>query len=318
MVDTVSIDIQTYALSSVELKDLTRNAGAEWPDELIEDYLTIIRNTLSILQGLVDFSVQINENTENIEELTLRVTANEESIVAIELAVANLQTQVTENFIYLHGSEDKSDDFNELSAYVKYNLVTYEGNEYYANQDVVAGAFDELQWDRISTVDNAERFWQHLDVDLVPDPHTQYQFKQPTVSIYGSFDNFTLNTTDSRVDDYTSIIGTSGGDASNGDVSTGIIDITSTGTYEVEAFTQGTQSSGLNNETVELLLDIDATRTTIDSVDISNSSNSEVSLKSSFTIDLTSGSSLSLYMTASDDLGNFTPRYATFKVKQIG
>ena len=310
----VDITIQTSDLSAVEVTNMTG-----WPDEMVEDYLTIIRNTVAILQGLQDFEEQINDNTEAIALLAVRVTQNESDIAQLEITVVDLQTQITENFTYLHGPSTKSDDYNPLGNYVKYDLVTEGDNEFICVQDTPnpAGVFDPLLWRQVSTTNNAILFEEHIDQNVEPDPHPQYQFKQPAVSMYGTADNFTLNATASRIDNYQSKVAYSGGNASNADQANGTQEIAEDGTYKVTAYLQGTKTNALTNETVELILDVDATQVVIDSKDLSNTSSDEVTLKAEFMQDFTTGDTLSLYGNATDDFGAFTVRYTTFEVEKV-
>lgn len=319
MVDIVSIEIQTYDLSADEIRDLTSQAGATWPDELIEDYLTIIRNTLSILQGLQDFADQINENTENIALLTVRVEQNENDIAQLEITVVDLQNQITENFTYLHGSPTKSTDYDELQQYFKFDFVTQGDNEYICTLDTLnpAGPFDPLFWQRVSTVDNALLFQEHIDQSVEPDPHPQYQLKQESIAMYGGADNVTLNTTPSKLINYPSSINYAGGDASSIDTANGELEITVTGTYKLIAYVQGSQGGAAVDETIELLLDNDATQTVIDSYDVSNVNSTERTLKCEIVLDFSANDTLSLYLVASAAMGTFTISNTTFEVKQI-
>lgn len=61
--------LRTLNLSARQLKDMTRGSGAEWPDSLVNDYLTIFGN-------LTNVSISTDDNIERIDENEANININ--------------------------------------------------------------------------------------------------------------------------------------------------------------------------------------------------------------------------------------------------
>lgn len=63
--------LRTLNLSARQLKDMTRDSGSEWSDNLVNDYLTIFSNL-----------VTVSTATDDLEPLTGNGDPNEDSIIS--------------------------------------------------------------------------------------------------------------------------------------------------------------------------------------------------------------------------------------------
>lgn len=84
-------------LSASELKEMTKESGAQWSDALVEDYL-------NILQDLVTVANAVDGDTLDLEALTLRVDQLEADVAdlknrvnLLELGQIALNGRVTDN-----------------------------------------------------------------------------------------------------------------------------------------------------------------------------------------------------------------------------
>ena len=158
------------------------------------------------------------------------------------------------------------------------------------------------------------------DVDPDPnDPHPIYQKVLPSIVMGGTTDSFTLNTTDSKLVNY-SLSGEFGGSVGNVDPTTGEITIPSDGIYTVTANVLGDQGNDTKEEWIELKLDVTvvgATRDIIGFLDVTTDKTSTRQLISIATRGFQAGAVLSLWMWASSGLGTFTVYGTSFEVHKL-
>ena len=158
--------------------------------------------------------------------------------------------------------------------------------------------------------------------DVDPDtsnPHPQYQLILPGMVLGGSADSFTLNSTDSKLENY-GLSGEYGGSSGNVDATDGEITIPSTGLYAVTANVLGLQGNDTKEEWIELKLDVavvNPERATIGFLDVTTDKTSFRQVQSSAVRQISAGSVLSLYMWASSGLGTFTVGETNFSVARI-
>ncbi len=95
MANEIRLGVRTLNLSATQLKGMTRDQGAEWSNELINDYLTILDNFIRIASATDDIIEQVDENTAAIIVNRDNIQVNVENILinkeAIELVALNLQ-----------------------------------------------------------------------------------------------------------------------------------------------------------------------------------------------------------------------------------
>lgn len=83
----ITEDIQTLNFSAQEVGALTG-----WPDSMIEDYLTIIRNFLLLSTASDGLEAQVDQNTLDITANALQIALN---VTAIALNATNIATNTT-------------------------------------------------------------------------------------------------------------------------------------------------------------------------------------------------------------------------------
>lgn len=98
MANDVRLSIRTLNLSAGQLKQITSRQGAEWSNDLINDYLTIVQNFIDIATRIDDVIEQVDENTENIETNRLAIIVNADNIelnrIEIIVVKEDLQTHI--------------------------------------------------------------------------------------------------------------------------------------------------------------------------------------------------------------------------------
>jgi hypothetical protein len=82
MVDTVTDKLRTINLSAKQLKLITKNQGAQWADDLINEFLNYLININTLSGSTDDLIIQVNLNTGNIEINTAGIAANVIDIAA--------------------------------------------------------------------------------------------------------------------------------------------------------------------------------------------------------------------------------------------
>lgn len=90
------VSIETVRISARQLKEITG-----WPDKLVDDYLTILDNTIEIVENLNLATGQIEQNTLDIAQNAAAIATNAAAIATnaanIATNTANITT-VTNNF----------------------------------------------------------------------------------------------------------------------------------------------------------------------------------------------------------------------------
>jgi hypothetical protein len=76
MVDTVTDKLRTINLSAKQLKLITKNQGAQWADDLINEFLNYLINMNTVAGSTDGLIVQVNLNTGNIEINSAGIAAN--------------------------------------------------------------------------------------------------------------------------------------------------------------------------------------------------------------------------------------------------
>lgn len=87
MANEVRLSIRTLNLSASQLKQITSRQGAEWSNDLINDYLTIVQNFIDIATRIDAVIEQVDTNTENIEANRLEIIVNADNIEANRLEI---------------------------------------------------------------------------------------------------------------------------------------------------------------------------------------------------------------------------------------
>ena len=150
------------------------------------------------------------------------------------------------------------------------------------------------------------------------DPHPQYVQKKPIMALGGTIDSFTLNTTDSKLVNYTE----SGEEYTSGSVNptTGEITIPEDGTYTLVSNVLGLQGNSTKEEWIELKLDVTVVnpeRYTIGFLDVTTDKTVVRQVQSIGSRPFTAGMVCSLYMWASAGLGTFTVSGISFELHKI-
>ena len=298
MADPRRVSTRRAVLSYEQLKQLTQQSGALWPDLLVKDYQGILQDFVFIADEADELELGIAQNEVDIEENRLKIIAN---------------------FKYLHGEESKSPDYDESSSYVKYDLVTFDENEYLAinNTPNPAGAFDPSLWAWVSTPENARRFIEHIDQSLEPDPHPQYKLKLPGLILYGTVDNFTFNTTASKLVNYSDSLVFDGGSPSDVDQAAGEITIPESGVYRLTVYLNGTQGNTTKEETMLLQVDVNSTKFNAWAFDVATDKTDARTFAATVTRQLTQNDIVSLFAEGTADMGLFTVESTTLELVRI-
>ena len=136
------------------------------------------------------------------------------------------------------------------------------------------------------------------------------------MALGGSANSFTLNTTDSKIVNYS----LAAEDNTSGSInaSAGEITIPVTGVYDFRANILGLQGNSTKEEWIELKLDnAGVERNTVGFLDVTTDKTSTRQVISFGARQFTAGQVLSLYMWASSGLGAFTVVETVFEVVQI-
>ena len=158
---------------------------------------------------------------------------------------------------------------------------------------------------------------QLVGINPEPDPHPQYAKIQPGMVLGGSTDSFTLNTTDSKLVNY-SLSGEYGGSSGNIDALNGEITIPSNGLYTMTANIIGSQGNSTKEEWIELKYDIAGVeRNTFGVLDVTTDKTSLRQIKTAATRTFTAGQVISLWLWASAGLGTFTVTATSFEVHRL-
>jgi esterase/lipase len=95
MVDTVTDKLRTINLSAKQLKLITKNQGAQWADDLINEFLNYLININEVAGSTDELIVQVNLNTgdisvnvANIATNVIDIAANTADIVTNTLGIA--------------------------------------------------------------------------------------------------------------------------------------------------------------------------------------------------------------------------------------
>ena len=160
----------------------------------------------------------------------------------------------------------------------------------------------------------------HID-NVVTDPHPQYQLKQPAMLMGGTTNNFTLNTTDSKLVNYSVSAQWNWPDDNDIDPVNGDITIPEDGIYIFTAHIVGDQGNDTKEEWIELKMDRsggpDPERFRIDIESVDTDKTSGRALQATFTRPAYTTETYSLYMWASAGLGTFNVENTTFEIKKI-
>ena len=159
------------------------------------------------------------------------------------------------------------------------------------------------------------------DVDVDPaNPHSQYQLKLPGMFLGGTVSSFTLNTTDSKLINYTLGAQIHWPDDNDVDQIAGEITIPQNGIYRFTAQVIGTQGNDNKEEEITLKLNISGgpspDRINIDYWEVATDKTRNRSLKTTFTRPAYAGEVYSLWMHATTGLGTWTTELCTFEITQ--
>lgn len=155
-----------------------------------------------------------------------------------------------------------------------------------------------------------------------PDPHPVYSKKLPGMAMFGDADDFTLNTTQSKLVNYEVAAQWNWTDQNDVDPANGEITIPQEGIYTVTGTLIGNQGNTNKEEWMEMRLVItggnpSAGTYTVAEREIPTDKTSLRSLLSTFTRRLYTGDVLSLWIWGSTGLGTFSVDGTTFEVIQI-
>ena len=164
-----------------------------------------------------------------------------------------------------------------------------------------------------------------------PDPHPQYlletdaeaiyQKKFPAMVLGGTTNSFTLNTTDSKLLNYSLSGQWNWPDDDDIDPLNGEISIPQDGIYRFTLQVLGDQGNDTKEEWIELKFDVtggpNPGRTRADILEVATDKTTGRSLKSTFTRGAVVGETVSLWMWASAGLGTFSVEATTFEVIKI-
>lgn len=145
MADPRRTSTRRAVLSYNQLKDLTSESGAKWPDLLVKDYQGIIQDFAFLADTLDTFDFRIIKNEDDIVEL-------------FELVATNAQNIIYNEYRMFGG--DRPSAYDEGLVYVVDDYTVYPTddpqNYYICIEDTLtpAGAFDPLKWAKVSIKDN--------------------------------------------------------------------------------------------------------------------------------------------------------------------
>jgi len=104
MANEIRTGVRTLNLSASQLKKITSRQGAEWSNELINDYLTILENFIRIANATDDIIEQVDDNTAAIIVNAEAIQVNVDNILinkgAIALVAQNLEDHENDNVVH--------------------------------------------------------------------------------------------------------------------------------------------------------------------------------------------------------------------------
>ncbi len=153
------------------------------------------------------------------------------------------------------------------------------------------------------------------------DPHSQYQKKGVGLFLGGTVNNFTLDTSDSKLVNYTLSAQWNWPDDGDINPAAGEFTIPEDGVYNFLANVLGNQGNDNKEEWIELKLDVQngssPGRTTVAYLDVPTDKTSVRQLISAWTRPAYAGEVYSLYMWASTGLGTFVMSACTFEAHKV-
>ena len=173
----------------------------------------------------------------------------------------------------------------------------------------------------LTTNPHQVRHDQLTDITDPVDPHPQYQQKGVSMLLGGTTDNFTLNSSDSKLVNYSQSAQWHWPDDDDINAAAGEITIPEDGIYRHTFQIMGDQGNDTKEEWIELRLDIsggpDPGRTRADILDVTTDKTSGRSLKTTFSRPRYANEVVSLWMWASSGLGTFSVEATTFEIIKI-
>lgn len=157
--------------------------------------------------------------------------------------------------------------------------------------------------------------------NVVTDPHPQYRQKGPAMVLAGTVDSFTLNSTDSKLVNYSLSAQWDWPDDNDIDPVTGEITIPEDGIYQFTAHVLGDQGNDNKEEWIELKIDTaggsNPGRSRIDILEVPTDKTSGRCVQATYTRPAYTNEVYSLYMWASTGLGTFSVEATTFEIRKI-
>lgn len=160
----------------------------------------------------------------------------------------------------------------------------------------------------------------HID-NVVTDPHPQYSMKLPAMVLGGTTDNFTLNTSASKLVNYSQSAQWNWPDDNDIDPVGGDITIPQDGIYRFTAHILGDQGNDTKEEYIEFRMNrtggSDPGQFRIDILEVATDKTTGRCLQATYTRPAYTTETYSLYMWASAGLGTFSVEATTFEIVQI-
>ena len=185
MASQVRNKLESLNLSARQIKSMTRNSGAEWPDELVNDYLTILRNFIDVSTVTDSNADQVELNKNEIKTNTDNISTNATNISTNATNISTNTTNIGENTQDILNLEFRSLGrprplpYNEVIT--TYNIGDYVVNpstdlqSYYKAKVKIlapAGPFDKSKWQVVSIENNESRFFSNLGT-FEPEPYKE-------------------------------------------------------------------------------------------------------------------------------------------------
>ncbi len=157
--------------------------------------------------------------------------------------------------------------------------------------------------------------------NVVTDPHPQYRQKGPSMLLGGTVDSFTLNSTDSKLVNYSLSAQWDWPDDLDIDPVSGEITIPEDGIYTFTAHVLGDQGNDTKEEWIELKMDkaggSSPGRQRIDILEVPTDKTSGRCVQATYTRPAYIDEVYSLWMWASAGLGTFSVEATTFEIRKI-
>ena len=143
MVDTVTDKLRTINLSAKQLKLITKGQGAQWTDDLINEFLNYLTN-INTLSGSTDgLVVQVNLNTDDIAANTVEIVINAEGIAVNVIDIAANTEDIIVNTLGISQNADDIIINAAATALVASNLSDHElSNSEHGVQGFNVGTLD--------------------------------------------------------------------------------------------------------------------------------------------------------------------------------